>query len=78
MAIEVVFETHSTTVDNEQGCATGWLGGQLSARGQEQARRHGQRRGSDAITAVFTSDLARATQTAATAFGYTPGRCAAS
>ncbi len=72
VAIEVVFETHSTTVDNEQGCATGWLGGQLSARGQEQARRLGQRRRDDAITAVFTSDLTRATQTAAIAFAGSP------
>jgi 2,3-bisphosphoglycerate-dependent phosphoglycerate mutase len=69
VAIEVVFETHSTTVDNEQGHATGWLPGQLSARGQAQARQLGRRREDDAITAVFTSDLARATQTASIAFG---------
>ena len=72
MAIEVVFETHSTTVDNEQGRATGWLPGQLSAEGQEQARRLGLRRKDDGITAVFTSDLARAAQTAAIAFGSSP------
>ena len=29
MAIELVFETHCTTVDNEQGHATGWQPGQL-------------------------------------------------
>lgn len=69
MAIEVVFETHSTTVDNEQGRATGWLPGQLAARGREQARRLGQRREDDGITAVFSSDLDRAVQTAAIAFG---------
>ena len=38
MAIELVFETHSTTVDNEQGHATGWLPGQLSDRGRTQAQ----------------------------------------
>jgi broad specificity phosphatase PhoE len=65
----VVFETHSTTVDNEQGRATGWLPGQLSARGQEQARQLGRRREDDGITAVFCSDLARAVQTASIAFG---------
>ena len=69
MAIEVVFETHSTTVDNEQGRATGWLSGQLSAQGQLQARQLGQRREDDGITAVFSSDLARAAQTASIAFG---------
>jgi hypothetical protein len=30
MAIELVFESHSTTVDNEQGRATGWLPSELS------------------------------------------------
>ena len=37
MAIELVFETHSTTVDNEQGRATGWRPGQLSEQGRTQA-----------------------------------------
>ena len=69
MAIEVVFESHSTTVDNEQGRATGWLPGLLSAQGQAQARQLGRRRGNDGITAVFSSDLARAAQTASIAFG---------
>ncbi len=69
MAIELVFETHSTTEDNEAGRATGWLPGQLSERGRAQARQLGQRRGSDGITAVFSSDLTRAAQTAAIAFG---------
>ena len=32
MAIELVFETHCPTVDNEQGRATGWLYGELSER----------------------------------------------
>ena len=44
MAIELVFETHSTTVDNEEGRATGWLPGQLSARGRTQAQQLGRRR----------------------------------
>lgn len=38
MAIELVFESHSTTLDNEQGRATGWLPGQLSVQGRMQAR----------------------------------------
>ncbi len=71
MAIELVFETHSTTEDNEAGRATGWLPGQLSEQGRAQARQLGQRRGSDGITAVFSSDLGRAAQTAAIAFGRT-------
>jgi 2,3-bisphosphoglycerate-dependent phosphoglycerate mutase len=70
--IEVVFETHSTTVDNEAGRATGWLPGQLSELGEKQARRLGQRRANDGIAAVFTSDLARAAQTASIAFACSP------
>ena len=69
MAIELVFETHSTTVDNEQGHAIGWLPGQLSERGRAQAQQLGRRRLDDGITAVFSSDLARAAQTASAAFG---------
>ena len=69
MAIELVFETHSTTVDNEQGHATGWRPGQLSERGRAQARQLGHRRVGDGITAVFSSDLARAAETASVAFG---------
>ena len=69
MAIQLVYETHAMTLDNEQGRATGWLPGQLSQRGRELARQLGRRRSADGITAVFSSDLARATQTAAEAFG---------
>ena len=35
MAVTIIYETHSTTVDNERGIATGWLGGALSERGRE-------------------------------------------
>jgi alpha-ribazole phosphatase/probable phosphoglycerate mutase len=69
VAIQLVYETHAMTLDNEQGRATGWLPGQLSQRGREQAQQLGRRRAADGITAVFSSDLARATQTAAEAFG---------
>ena len=69
MAIELVFETHAMTVDNEQGRATGWLPGELSEQGRIQAWQLGRRRIGDHITAVFSSDLARAAQTASVAFG---------
>lgn len=68
MAIQLVFETHSTTVDNEQGRATGWLPGELSQQGLAQARDLGLRRANDQIAAVFSSDLTRAVQTVAIAF----------
>jgi 2,3-bisphosphoglycerate-dependent phosphoglycerate mutase len=68
VAIELVYETHSTTVDNEQGRATGWLPGELSERGRARARELGRRRGDDGIAAVFSSDLVRAVETASVAF----------
>ena len=68
MAIELVYETHSTTIDNETGIATGWLEGRLSDRGRAQAAALGQRRRDDGLAAVFTSDLGRAIETAEIAF----------
>jgi 2,3-bisphosphoglycerate-dependent phosphoglycerate mutase len=68
MAIELVFETHSTTEDNERGRATGWLPGRLSEQGRAQAHQLGQRRSGDRIAAVFSSDLTRAAETASLAF----------
>ena len=68
---QLVFETHSTTYDNENGIATGWLPGKLSPAGRAQAAELGRRRASDGIAAVFCSDLARASQTAGIAFGGT-------
>jgi 2,3-bisphosphoglycerate-dependent phosphoglycerate mutase len=69
--IELVYETHSTTEDNEAGRATGWLPGRLSERGRREARELGRRRAADGIAAVFCSDLGRAVETAAIAFGDT-------
>jgi 2,3-bisphosphoglycerate-dependent phosphoglycerate mutase len=71
MPIEIVFETHALSEDNEQGIATGWLPGCLSARGRENAVQMGRRRRNDRIAAVFTSDLRRCTETAEIAFGGT-------
>ncbi|HVB09543.1 MAG TPA: histidine phosphatase family protein [Bacillota bacterium] len=65
--VEIIFETHASTTDNEQGIATGWLPGELSPAGREQAVALGQRRGRWAEV-VFTSDLRRAVQTAEIAF----------
>ena len=69
MTIRIVFETHSTTQDNENGIATGWLPGRLSSLGRDQAAELGARRRADGIAAVFSSDLARSVETAGIAFG---------
>jgi 2,3-bisphosphoglycerate-dependent phosphoglycerate mutase len=69
LSVEVVFETHSLSVDNERGIATGWLEGSLSDEGRRLAEELGRRRRSDGVAAVFTSDLGRAVETAQIAFG---------
>jgi len=68
MTVEIVFETHSISEDNELGVATGWLPGRLSERGRDGARELGARRRDDAIDAVVVSHLRRAVQTAEIAF----------
>jgi len=68
VGIELVYETHSTTLDNEASIATGWLPGQLSPEGLRQAGEVGSRRGGT-VDAVFASDLRRAVQTVSVAFG---------
>jgi broad specificity phosphatase PhoE len=69
--IELIYETHSITFDNERGTATGWLPGELSEAGRQAARELGERRRNDGIEAVFSSDLRRAVDTARIAFGAT-------
>jgi broad specificity phosphatase PhoE len=69
MAVEILYETHALSTDNEAGIASGWLPGELSPRGRRFARRLGERHRTRAIAAVFVSNLARAVQTAEIAFG---------
>jgi broad specificity phosphatase PhoE len=71
MPVSMVYETHSITEDNENGIATGWLPGRLSAHGRALAAELGARRRADGIAAVFVSDLTRAVETAAVAFADT-------
>lgn len=66
--MDIVFETHSTTEDNEAGRATGWNQGRLSPAGRDNAAALGQRRRDDGLDVVLISDLARAEETAAIAF----------
>ena len=68
MTVEIVFETHSLSGDNEVGLASGWTHGPLSARGRELARELGARRRDNGIHTVFSSDLHRALETAVLAF----------
>lgn len=72
MSVELVYETHGITTDNEAGIATGWLPGRLSAAGRESAAQLGERRRDDRIDVVYVSDLQRALETARIAFGDEP------
>jgi broad specificity phosphatase PhoE len=71
MTVEIIYETHATTIDNERGFATGWLPGELSDAGRQNARELGERRRDTGLAAVFVSDLRRAMETATIAFGAT-------
>lgn len=71
MSVEIIFETHSISTDNEAGIATGWLPGRLSDQGRRLAAELGRRRRGDDLAAVLVSDLSRAVETAQIAFGDT-------
>jgi broad specificity phosphatase PhoE len=70
-AMQIVFETHSTSVDNEAGLASGHFDVDLSPRGEREAEALGIRRRSDGIEVVYASDLRRSWRTAAIALGAT-------
>lgn len=68
----LVFETHSTSLDNEAGLASGWFDVGLSPGGEFQARELGERRRGEDLAAVYSSDLRRAYRTAEIAFAGRP------
>ena len=69
MSVEIIFETHATSVDNEAGLASGWGDPPLSDLGRRQARELGKRHRTNRLDAVFCSDLRRALETAEIALG---------
>ena len=68
MAVELIYETHTPTTDNEAGLSTGWLPGELSAEGRREARELGELWRDRGIAVVISSDLRRAVDTARIAF----------
>lgn len=62
------FETHSTSLDNEAGLASGHYDVDLSPAGERQARELGGRYASIPLGLVLCSDLRRSWRTAAIAF----------
>lgn len=67
--ITIIFESHSTTEDNETGLAAGWYDVALSEQGKRQARELGGRYQGQEFDAIFCSDLQRSYKTGQIAFG---------
>lgn len=67
--INIIFETHSTTFDNEQHLSSGHNDVALSPLGERQAKELGGRYKEDHFDAIFCSDLQRSFKTAEIAFG---------
>jgi alpha-ribazole phosphatase/probable phosphoglycerate mutase len=67
--MRLIYETHSSSTDNEIGVASGHNDPDLSATGERQAAELAERRTGEEIAAVYCSDLLRARRTAQIAFG---------
>lgn len=67
--INIIFESHATTFDNETRTGSGWYDVELSPLGVEQAKQLGERYKKKHIDLVFCSDLQRSFKTAQIAFG---------
>lgn len=69
MSVKITYFVHSTTTDNQQELATGWLPGELSEVGKEQAIKLGELVEDKRFDIVFCSDLQRAIDSAELGFG---------
>lgn len=67
--IQITYFVHSSTPDSEKGIATGWLPGELSPSGINQATELGTIVSGKKFDAVFCSDLNRAVVSATLIFG---------
>lgn len=64
----LIFETHSTSLDNEAGLASGHNDVALSMVGLKQAEELGRRNADVPVVAIYCSDLQRSYKTAEIAF----------
>ena len=69
MSIKITYFVHGTTTDNEKDLCTGWMPGQLSELGVEQAKNLGKIVANKKFDAFFCSDLKRAFNSAQLGFG---------
>ncbi len=68
MSVTITFVSHSTSLDNEAGLASGHFDVALSALGRRQAAELGETLAGRPFDAVYSSDLRRASETARIAF----------
>jgi len=69
MSVRITYFVHATTTDNQSHLATGWLPGELSDLGREQAAKLGELVADKQFDIVFCSDLERAVESAHLGFG---------
>ncbi len=69
MAVEIIFEAHGTTYDNEAHVSSGHNDVALSPLGIQQSKEMGERYKDAHFDAIFCSDLQRAYKSAEIAFG---------
>ena len=65
----IIFESHSTSLDNKKHLSSGWNDVDLSPLGIQQTQDLGERRKDEKFDAIFCSDLQRSYKTAEFAFG---------
>lgn len=65
----IIFEAHSTSLDNETGLASGHNDVELSELGRKQSKELGERYVDQTFDAIYCSDLRRSYETAQLAFG---------
>jgi broad specificity phosphatase PhoE len=66
--VDIIFESHATTIDNENHVSSGHNDIELSELGLQQAKDLGERYVDDHFDAIFCSDLQRSYKTAELAF----------
>ena len=69
MSVKIIYFVHGTTIDNEKDIATGWLPGELSEIGIQQAKELANQVADKNFDVVFCSDLKRAVDSAQLGFG---------
>jgi broad specificity phosphatase PhoE len=68
MSMQIIFEAHATTFDNEAKIASGWNDAELSPKGEAEAGDLGKRYVKDPPEVIFCADRQRGYRTAYLAF----------